>query len=113
MVWKDLEITRKASKSYYLVFKRKSAWVDITGWTIYFTLKKQMKDPDTSALIKKDVTTHLDAKHGKTAIVLTPIDTDIDEGNYYYDIVVKDEEGNVLPLYRGRMRMIEPVTQRS
>lgn len=111
-IWKDLEIFRKTTKVYELNFKKDGQVLPITGWTIYFTVKENMADPDVDAKIKKDITTHIDPTQGKTIIELSTIDTDLDPKSYYYDIKYKDAEGNAGILFRGRITIIEPVTTR-
>ena len=107
--WKDLEIVKKTTKIYELVFKKDGIAQDITGWTVYFTLKKNMKDTDDNAKIKKTITTHSNAEGGKTLIELTTSDTNQDEGIYYYSIDYKDDDSNEDVLFTGRMKIIEPV----
>jgi len=107
----DLDIDRKTTKAYELIFKKNGIPIDITGWVIYFTVKSKMEDSDSSALIKKDVTNHLDPKAGKTLIELSQSDTDI-KGSYYYDVKFKDTSDNSGILYYGRIRFRETVTTR-
>lgn len=65
--------------------------VDLTGATVYFTVKSAPDDDatDTTALIKKDVTSHIDATNGQTLIALSATDTNIAAGKYGYDIKLK------------------------
>ena len=111
-IWKDLEIFRKTTKVYELIFKQDGLPLDITDWTIYYTLKENMGDSDDNAKIKKDITTHMDAPNGKTTIELSTTDTNLTSMSYYYDIKYKDDEGNVGILFRGRTTIVEPVTTR-
>lgn len=111
-IWKDLEIFRKTTKVYGLNFKKDGLPLDITDWTIYFTMKENMGDIDDDAKIKKDIITHLDATNGKTTIELSTTDTNLTSMPYYYDIKYKDDEDNVGILYRGRITIVEPVTTR-
>lgn len=72
---------------------------DITGWTIFFTVKTK-KDyfsstDDTNAVISKTITSHTDAVGGKTAITLSNADTDVTPDQYYYDIQYLDGSGKV------------------
>ena len=63
--------------------------IDITGWKIYFTVKKDKDDSDDDALITKDWTSHTDPTEGETTLSLSDSDTDIDPGMYICDIQVK------------------------
>ena len=114
LTWKDLEVVRRTTKSYELQFKKSGVTADITGWTIYFTVKKKMEDSDSNAIISKDVTDHSDPTDGKTLISLTIADTNPSIANdlCYYDIKYKDTDGNVGILLRGKIKFIEAVTQR-
>ena len=112
MVRKNLEIFRNTSKVYELRFKRQGMNNDITGWTIYFTVKENMIDTDVNAKIKKDITTHPDGKHGIALIEISSSETDLPEKAYYYDIKFKDENDNVGILFSGRLEIKKPVTLR-
>jgi hypothetical protein len=61
---------------------------DLTGKTIFFTVKKQDNEDtdDTNAVITKDITVHTDPTHGITVLALTAIQTNIVEGDYKYDL---------------------------
>ncbi|GEM_PF-1378789 len=108
----DLEISRKTKTTYGLEILTKNGYVvDLTGGTIYLTVKQNMEDPDTSAVISKDITPSLPSS-GIEKIVFTSADTDI-SGNYYYDIKFKDAEGNSYILFRGRIKFIDSVTTRA
>lgn len=110
--WKDLQLIRKTSKTYELTFKKDSIVQDITGWTIYFTVKEAMQDSDNDAKIKKDVISHADPTNGKTLIELCSTDTDVPAKSYYYDIKYKDSDDNIGIILRGRLKIVEIVTQR-
>ena len=107
----NLEVFRKTTKIYELNFTQDGNSKDITGWTIYFTVKEKKLDTDNNAKIKYDITTPQDATNGKTLIELTQSDTDR-TGNYYYSIDYKDNEGNVGVLFYGRILFLEKVAQR-
>jgi len=107
--WEDIQLARKTTKTFELQFDSDGAPVDITGWTIYFTVKEKMNDTDANAKISRTVTTHTEPTNGKTLIELTVSDTDIPAGNYYYSIDSKDDDDNEQVLFYGRVRIIEPV----
>jgi len=109
MIKQDLELYRKSTKQYELFFTEDGIQMDITDWSIYFTVKTNMSDTDVNAKIKKIVTEHVSAIEGKTLIELTPDDTNIPKGNYYYSIDYKDDLGNEGVLVSGRISVSEPV----
>lgn len=62
---------------------------DITGATVFFTVKKQESDnplDDSKAVIVKTNYTHYDPTNGMTIFSLNQNDTFIPPGGYYWDI---------------------------
>ena len=61
---------------------------DLTGITVFFTVKNKTdhEDDDAAAVITKDITVHTDAAGGITTLALTAVDTDVNLGDYKYDI---------------------------
>lgn len=112
MACNDITIPKYTSKSYKMLFKNNGTVEDITGWTIYFTVKENMQDSDANAKIKKDITVHEDPTNGKTYLRLTKEDTNIDAGSYHYDIKYEDDDGNTGILISGRINITTTVTQR-
>ena len=88
--------------------------VDLTGATVYFTVKSAADSDatDTTALIKKDITSHTDAVNGATEIVLAPTDTDIAVGKYKYDIKLKKADGQQTTTQVGEFIVKEAITNR-
>jgi len=111
MEYKDMEIASKSTKVIELQFSKNGSSQDITGWTIYFTVKDKIADDDDDAKIKKDITVHSEPENGITLIELTTSDTNL-VGNYYYDIKFKDTDGNNDVLFHGRIKFIKTVTTR-
>lgn len=88
--------------------------INITGYTIFFTVKDNYTSTDdTSALISKTVTSHSDPTNGKTLITLSKTDTNLSEGNYYYDFQTKDGSGNISSTERGTFVINLDVTRRT
>lgn len=88
----------------------------LVGATLYMTVKDKEFDKDqsdTTSLIKKTVSSHTDAANGKSVIKLSPQDTWIKPGNYYYDIQVKESNGDVYELSQGRFTVDNSSTNRS
>ena len=113
-IWKDFNIYQKTSKGIELIFRDKTngGYKDITGWTIYFTVKESRNDSDDNAIIKKDITDHSDPINGKSLIELTVLDSNKTPNNYWYDIKYKDTNGGAGILFEGRMKVVKPVTTR-
>jgi uncharacterized membrane protein YkoI len=76
--------------------------VDLLGATVYFTMKADEYDTstdDSTALVTKTLTevsspAITDALLGNTNITLTATDTYQTPGSYYWDIKVKEDDGN-------------------
>jgi hypothetical protein len=83
-----------------LVFKD----VDLTGATVYFTVKSDYDDDETdsTALIKKDITTHTSPLEGKTELILSGVDTNIPAEEYGYEIKLKKANGAKKTIEIGR-----------
>jgi len=66
--------------------------VDITGSTIFFTVKEELTDDDEDAIFQKIVTTHSDPEEGESTVVLTNADTSLPEmgRSYYFDMQIVD-----------------------
>ena len=99
--------------SIKITFTENDVPVNITGYTILFTVKKQcdINKDDDFALIKKTITTHSDPTHGESTLILSSTDTDIDEGNYYWDLrSIKD--GVITQTQRDTIEFTDGITKR-
>lgn len=86
--------------------------VNITGYTVYYTAKIYLTDPDASALISEDVTVHSEPAAGKTNIPLSDTQTNVPAGVYHTDIKLKDGAGNLTATSRGMLWVKHAVTLR-
>lgn len=82
--------------------------IDITGATIFFTVRRWLKESEEGALIEKEVTDHVDPTNGETEIPLTNDDTSIQAGDYYYDIRIKFPEVSPPAAFDGDIHTIIP-----
>lgn len=88
--------------------------LDITGGTLFFTVKDNVEDLDEDAIIAKVVTTHTDPTHGITLLELEKEDTDVEcKKGRYYDFKFVDSNGNPMTFDVGRFDVMRPVTRRS
>lgn len=90
-----LSVFRGDDKSFKVTIKDGGSVKDITGWTVFFTVKKSLSDTDAEAVISKDITSHTDAANGITHIALSNTDTDIGIGLYKADIQVLDDQSKI------------------
>lgn len=72
--------------------------VDITDWSVYYLVKKTLKDLDEDAIIEKVITNHIDALNGKTIVELSSADTDHEPAYYYYIICVVTNLGEKITI---------------
>ena len=108
----ELAITRGDTKIYALHFRDGAGVdIDITGWMIFFTVKKKLEDIDDDAKIKKNITNHTDPIHGKTEIRLGPADTEL-LGEHFYDIQVKTSAGAIITIATSSIMFNYDVTRR-
>lgn len=109
----NLEITKKTTKVYELIFTNKKTGLaeDLTGWSFYFYIKEKMSDTDVDAKLAKVITgaSITSPLLGKTLITLTTSDTDIEVKSYYFSIDYKDDEDtpNQGVLISGRIKIAE------
>lgn len=106
---------RGDSRDYSLTFTDDNGdAINITGWKVYFTLKKNEWDKDSKAVVKKDTTEHEAPGEGHTIISLEPSDTDaLEAGDYHYDFQVKKPQGDILTVAQGILKILTDITRRT
>lgn len=90
--------------------------IDISEWTIFFTMKEKESDADGAAAIKKDITPsmHSNPESGETKFTLEASDTNALQGRkYYFDIQAKKANGDIITVMKGRVRVLIDVTRRT
>ena len=75
--------------------------IDITGYTFYYTLKNSNDDLDVNAVYQKSWTDHVDAENGQTNWAVAASVTKDLSGDYYYDISMIDNAGEVTTILYG------------
>jgi hypothetical protein len=87
----DLEVIQSDTKTYKISVVDDNTPVDITGYTLFFTVKTSLNDTDTSAIISKTVICPInsDSTAGNGYILLSSTDTNKNPGNYSYDIKIQ------------------------
>lgn len=109
----NLKSIRGDDLTLNLAFKDGDDAVDITGWTIYFTLKKNIDNSDEDALIKKETEpAGADAIAGLASIALLDTETNDLAGTYDYDIQSKDDSGLIKTVMKGTFLFEKDVTRR-
>jgi len=119
MTDQDLSIYRGDSKTWTLTFKDSNgAAINLTGYTIFFTVKTQTTyvdaSSDTSASISKTITVHTNPTLGLSSLVLAPSDTSsLTPTKYRYDMQLKDGSSNILTVITGNFEILADVTRRT
>jgi len=88
----------------------------LTDCTIFFTVKPDSNDSDaddSEATIFKTITSHTTPATGLSAIALTDADTDVAPKKYFYDVKVKESDGNIYLAQKGRITVLATVTNRT
>lgn len=112
MAVRNLEVVQRDTKTYRLNFTENDVAVDITGWTVYFTVKENFSDTDVNAKISKSViASGADALAGIVRVSLTSTDTNITYGKYYYDLKVKQSETSLTTMLNGIFQVNKTVRQ--
>ena len=83
--------------------------VNITGYTVYFTVKRNINDTDAEALISKTITSHTTPISGITTLTLSQTDTDLVPRNYVYDLQLKDTSNKESASDAGKFIVEQPV----
>lgn len=110
-----LSIYRGDDKSYNFTFKYENGLpVDITDWTIFFTVKENETDLDAVAKISKTVTSHTDPANGLSVVSVNDTDTDsLTPKEYYFDFQIKKDDGKIRTLVKGTYRVLLDITRRT
>lgn len=85
----------------------------ITGWIVFFTLKRRKTDSDVDAAIQKNVTAFPNAIGGEAVVTLTKEETANLTGLYYYDFKYKDQKDIVQTILSGGFTFEVNITRRN
>ena len=106
-------IPKGNTRSYKLTLARNGLPVDITGWSIFFTMKVAYDDGDDKAIVKKKVTVHSDPTNGISILTLIPTDTETAAiRKYYYDFKALTNNNEEFTLQKGTINVDYSVTRR-
>lgn len=85
---------------------------DITGATLFLTVKNALTDADSAAVIRKEVTAHDDATAGESHFDLLTTDN-ATAGTRYFDVQLKTSDSKVYTLFGGLWKVLADVTART
>jgi len=103
----NLQIVKKDTKTFTIRLSRNGVAVDISGWYVYFTVKTDFNDLDSSALILKDkqFPSNSESQAGIGYLDLSSSETNIEIGDYYYDMKFIDT-GYRETFLRGKLSIL-------
>jgi hypothetical protein len=108
----NLEIKRGDTWSRIISFENEDKdRINITGWTIFFTIKVKADDLDTAATTIAKTISPSNPLEGEAEISLTSTDTK-DVGNYIFDIQVKTNLNEIITVLEGTIKITQDITIR-
>jgi hypothetical protein len=107
-----LTIIKGDDKTWAITVKDSSAVaIDITGWTIFFSVKSSRSDLDATAILTKAITSHTTPAIGLSSLVLDDTDTvNLLAGDYWYDLQFKSSTGLIMSSEAGIFSIDQDVT---
>jgi len=85
---------------------------DLTGCTLFLTVKNSLTDADSAAVIRKEVTAHDAPLAGESHFDLLTTDN-ATAGVRFYDVQLKDSANKIFTLFGGVWRVVADVTVRT
>ena len=86
---------------------------DLTGATLFLTVKTALTDADSAAgVIRKEVTSHDDAEAGESHFDLLTTDN-ATAGTRFYDVQLKTSDAKIYTLFGGLWKVLADVTART
>ena len=85
---------------------------NLTGATLFLTVKTALTDADSAAVIRKEVTAHDNAAGGLSHFAITTSDN-ATAAMRFYDVQLKDSSAAVYTLFGGLWKVLADVTTRT
>jgi len=85
---------------------------DLTGSTLFLTVKNALADADSLAVIRKEVTSHDGAEAGESHFEILTTDN-ATAGTRFYDVQLVTDLGDVFTLFGGVWRVVGDVSIRT
>jgi hypothetical protein len=88
--------------------------IDLTGTTVFFTVKKNKADADADAVIASSTLDHVNPTGGRTEIQLTHAETvDLEPGDYFWDAQIKFTDEKIRSVYSDVLTVLPDITLRT
>jgi hypothetical protein len=85
---------------------------DLTGATLFLTVKNALTDADSAAVIRKEVTSHDAPLAGESHFEILTTDN-ATAGVRFYDVQLKDSTNKIFTLFGGIWKVLADVTVRT
>jgi hypothetical protein len=109
-----MEIVKRDDSDFELTFTDvDGAIIDLTDCTVFFTVKKYKDDDDEDALIAKEITSFEHPTTGVVILALTHDETDMAAGDYWFDLQLKNKNGQISSSSAGRFIVTQDITIRT
>jgi hypothetical protein len=95
-----------------LKFKRNGELLDITGYTVWMTVKRNYTESDDDAALQIVNTEHENATSGITILRESAVNMKtMGIGTYVRDIQIKDNIGRIRTVLKGSFEVVSEVTE--
>jgi len=85
---------------------------DLTGATLFLTVKNALTDADSAAVVRKEVTSHDNAAGGLSHFDLLTTDN-ATAATRFYDVQLKTSDAKIYTLFGGLWKVLADVTART
>jgi len=114
MADRRIEAIKRDDSDFEITFKDvDGVAINLTGATVFFTVKRNPTDTDANAVISKEITEFEEPTEGIALLELSDEDMDIPARSYYYDIQLKDSAGKISSSFSGRFVVSQDITIRT
>ena len=106
-------VVRRDDKVFTFYFYDENGYaIDLTGCTIFTTVKQNQEDLDASAKISGTLSITAPATGGIATWTLVPADTQYLLGQYFWDVQLKSVDGKITTLIRDIFEVLPDTTIR-
>lgn len=109
-----LSMTRGDTAAFTITVTRSGSAENITGATLYFTVKSNSAQADAAAIIQKSTVSGITITNGAggiASVAITPANTSsVTPGVYYYDVQYRTTGGDVYTVDSGYFLLQEEIT---
>lgn len=110
----SIEVVCKNDVTIELTLRNKRGkLMDLTGGTVFLTVKSDDTVADNDATLAKTITSHITPLKGRTNVALSATDTDKTPGEYIYDCKLITSTGAKHNTPRGVFTFTKEVTTRT